>query len=504
MLLKLDNITKVFGEARVLNNISLSLDNANLLGLVGENGAGKSTLMNILGGIFPPSDGNMQLQGKIYQPTNPQEAIQAGIAFIHQELNLFPNLSIAENLHLANFPARKLLLPWIDRKQTQQHARALLQRVGLQLDPRTLVEDLTPAQKQLLEIAKALSTNPRLIIFDEPTTSLTRHEVEILFRLIGELKADGLAIIFISHNLEDVLHLADQIAVLRDGELVAYHKDRTQFRLSTIIQQMVGRDMAQYFPEKQACFQEETLLQVQDMRVSGLLQGISFRLRRQEILGFYGLVGAGRSEMARCLFGLDPMDAGTVSWKVQPVDSLQPHAWIARKVAFLTEDRRDEGLLMSESIQQNIGLAALPSFAQGLLSLVNRREVSTQARVQASATHTRYEDLGQQAVGTLSGGNQQKVVLGKWLLIQPELLIMDEPTKGIDIGAKHEIYKLMQELVKGGASILLISSEIEELLGLCDRILVMKQGRISAEFTHENFSREAILEAALHNETPAG
>lgn len=488
----------------MLNSISLSVDGGKLLGLVGENGAGKSTLMNILGGIFPPTAGSMQLHGRTYQPSNPQEAMQAGIAFIHQELNLFPNLSIEENLHLTYFPARKLLIPWIDRKQTQQNARALLQRVGLKLDPQTLVEDLTPAQKQLLEIAKALSTDPRLIIFDEPSTSLTRHEVQVLFRLIEELKADGLAIIFISHNLEDVLQLSDEITVLRDGELVGYHKSRKDFTLSAIIQQMVGRDMEQYFPEKQPCYREQALLEVQQMQVAGLLNDISFQLRQQEILGFYGLVGAGRSEMARCLYGLDPMDQGSIFWKAQPVKNLHPHDWIARKVAFLTEDRRDEGLLLSESIEKNIGLAALPSFSHGPLSLVNRHEVSTRAHEEASATHTRYQDLNQQAVGTLSGGNQQKVVLGKWLLIQPELLIMDEPTKGIDIGAKHEIYKLMHKLVKGGASILLISSEIEELLGLCDRILVMKQGRVSAEFAHENFSREAILEAALHNETSVG
>jgi ABC-type sugar transport system ATPase subunit len=498
MLLKLQNISKVFGEAKVLNAISLDVSEGVILGLVGENGAGKSTLMNIMSGVLSPSEGSMHLKGQTYQPANPQEALKAGIAMIHQELNLFANLSIEDNLHLLNFPAKTFGLSWIKRKQTRQQAQSLLSRVGLELDTGRLVEDLTPAQKQLLEIAKALSSSPHIIIFDEPTTSLTSYEVTILFKLIKELKAAGLAIIYISHNLEDVMQLADQIAVLRDGKLVGHHTKQQNYQLPMIIHQMVGRELAQFFPDKQASVTNEKLLEVKKLGAEGLLRDISFSINKQEILGFYGLVGAGRSEMARCIYGLDPLDKGEIYWKGHRINHPLPDLWIQHQVAFLTEDRRDEGLLLSENLEKNISLAALPHHTSPYFQLVDSQKIHESSKKMAEATRIKFQDMKSQSVGTLSGGNQQKVVLSKWLLIQPELMIMEEPTKGIDIGAKHEIYKLMLDLVDKGASILLISSEIEELLGLCDRIIVMKSGHLSAQYKRSQFKRSDILEAALH------
>ncbi|MEQ9441394.1 MAG: sugar ABC transporter ATP-binding protein [Cyclobacteriaceae bacterium] len=501
MLLELNDITKKFGEAEVLKGINLPLEAGEIRGLVGENGAGKSTTMNILGGIHPPSSGSMRLNGAVFAPQSPTDSLAAGIAFIHQELNLFPNLSILENLFLSHFPQKKILgIPVIDRQAARQQAQKLLQQVALDLNPATLVEELTPAQRQLLEIAKALSANPRIIIFDEPTTSLTSHETRKLFDLMARLKADNIAMIYISHNLQDVMHLCDHISVLRDGRLISDYNQAAGYHLPTIINDMVGRDIEQFFPDRNTAPGTETLLEVKSMHAEGVVHDISFTVKKKEILGFYGLVGAGRSEMARIIYGLDAFASGALYWKQQPISAPTPARWINKRVAFLTEDRREEGLLLAQPIGKNIALASLRRFVQSPLRWVARQPLQAAVSEQAEATKIKYHSLTTQPVATLSGGNQQKVVLAKWLMTKPELLIMDEPTKGIDINAKHEIYKLIHQLTEQGAGVLLISSEIEELLGLCDRILVMKQGRISAGFSKAEFDRSALLEAALHTE----
>ncbi len=498
MLLELENITKKFGEAEVLKGINLQLQAGETLGLVGENGAGKSTMMNILGGIHAPTGGSLRLNGSAFSPQSPGDSLTAGIAFIHQELNLFPNLSIMENLFLARFPRKKVVgVPVIDRKAADRQARKLLRQVGLSSDPATLVEELAPAQKQLLEIAKALSASPRIIIFDEPTTSLTRHEAQKLFDLIAQLKADRIAMIYISHNLQEVVHLCDQILVLRDGKLIRQYDRTSGYHLGSIINDMVGRDMKQYFPEKGVTPDKETLLEVKQLRAEGVVKEVSFAIKKKEILGIYGLVGAGRSEMARIVYGLDPFRTGEFYWKNKRIITPSPATWIREGVGFLTEDRREEGLLLEQTIEKNISLASLPRFTQYPIRWIARKDVHSAVSEKAAATKLTYRSLTEQRVSTLSGGNQQKVVLSKWLMTNPELLIMDEPTKGIDISAKHEIYKLIHQLVGQGSGVLLISSEIEELLGLCDRILVMKQGRISAEFPQAQFDRSALLEAAL-------
>lgn len=502
MLLECKNIYKSFGEVTVLKDISLSLEEGQVLGLVGENGAGKSTLMNILSGLLPPTQGTLTLDGHPFLPASPRAAQEAGIAFIHQELNLFPNLSVAENLLLQHLPQKKWLgLRFLDRKKAATQAQQLLDGVGLDVSPDTPVERLGPAQQQLVEVAKALGSQPRIIIFDEPTTSLTRHEVQNLFRLIQRLQAEGLAMIYISHNLEDVMHLADTIAVLRDGERVAHYQQRSEYQLSAIVSKMVGRSISQFFPERSPRVPQEPLLRVENLRAGQRVRDVSFVVRKGEVLGFYGLVGAGRSETIRMVYGLDDYQSGDIYWKGQPLNAPTPRRWIEQKVGFLTEDRREEGLLLAENVEKNIRLASLPRFAQGLFRTLNVSAARAAATQQAQATRIKYHSLTHQPVTTLSGGNQQKVVLSKWLMTQPKLLILDEPTKGIDIGAKHEIYLLIHRLVDEGAGVLLISSEIEELMGMCDRIQVMSQGQITAEYVRAAFDRSAILEAALHGST---
>lgn len=499
MLLEFRNISKSFGEAEVLKQVSLQLGKGQVLGLLGENGAGKSTLMNVLGGVLTPTSGELLLDGKVFYPQSPKDAIAQGIVFIHQELNLFPNLSIAENLFLNNFPKKRILgISFTNRKEASKKTRHLLNEVGLEIEPTTLVEKITASQKQLIEIAKVLNTSPRIIIFDEPTTSLTRFESQKLFELIRKLKAQNIAIIYISHNLQDVVNLADQIAILRDGALVQRYQNPKEFHLPKIIQDMVGRDLRQFFLERKVKSENEIIFQVEGLSAGKIAQQHSFCIRKKEVVGFYGLVGSGRTEMARMIYGLDFFEKGTIYWKGKRIKKPKPVQWIWEKVAFLTEDRREEGLLLQQNIYKNIQLAALPRYIKTILNWLDYEQIIKDVNEQAKANQIKAQSLNDQLVAKLSGGNQQKVVLAKWLLIQPELLILDEPTKGIDIGAKEEIYRLINTLVEGGSSILLISSEIEELIGLCDRILVMNQGTISSEFEKKDFDRNTILEAALH------
>jgi len=495
-ILRLENIGKAFGPVEVLRGISLQLQKGQVLGLVGENGAGKSTLMNVLGGIFPPSSGTMFFNRAVHAPESARDAQEAGIAFIHQELNLFPNLSIAENLFISDMPRQDgFFRALISRRRLLDQTRTALQEVGLDLLPQTLVGELSKARRQLVEIAKALVRAPRLIIFDEPTTALSRHEAERLFALIRQLQESGIAMIYISHHLEDVLAISDHIAVLRDGLLVSTGP-AARYDKETLVRQMVGRELEQYFPERSGKPGHAACLEVRNLS-SDAVQDISFTLQEGEILGFYGLIGAGRSELVRALYGLEAVHSGTVRWQDRPVDRLRPADWIRRGAVLLTEDRREEGLLLSKSITKNVQLAALPAYSSRPFGQLDYPVLREAAHRQTTATRVKYHDLKAQPVAQLSGGNQQKVVLSKWLLTDPKLLILDEPTKGIDIGAKEEIYQLINELADRGAGVLLISSEIEELLGLCDRILVLRNGRISGTFERLQFRRAAILEAAL-------
>ncbi len=495
LLLECSKIGKSYFGVPVLRGVNLSLGTGSVLGLVGENGAGKSTLMNILGGVTQPDAGRMQFDGVTYAPQTPAEATRRGVAFVHQELNLFTNLSIAENLFIPSFPKNRF--GFIDRRLMRTKTAEMLRAVNLDVPPDTLVERLSPGERQLVEIARALGQDAKLIIFDEPTTSLTSRETDRLFTLIERLRAQGIAMIYISHVLPDVFRLCDEMIVLRDGEVVGTGR-KDEFTTERLITLMVGRSLDQLYPERDATPATETVMRVASLSQPGVIEEIGFELRRGEILGIAGLMGAGRTELARILFGLDPCASGSVILNGEEISALSTRERIARGLAFLTENRREEGLLMDAAISDNLALTALPQFTSN--ALIDQPRLSAAVNQMAASVQIRGGGQYSQPVKTLSGGNQQKVVLGKWLLRNPAVLILDEPTRGVDVGARSEIYRIIQQLAAKGAGILFISSEIEELIGVCDRVLVMQRGAVTACFDRYEFDRERILGAAL----PAG
>lgn len=495
-ILQFDGISKSFFGIHALQDVTFSLPKGRLLGLIGENGAGKTTLMNILGGVLRPDRGDMTLRGQGYSPRNPAEATEAGVAFIHQELNLFTNLSIADNLFIDRFP-RLGRSPFINKRAAKTRARQLLESLNLGLSPDTLVDRLTPGERQLVEIAKALSAGAEIILFDEPTTSLTAGETERLFGIIQDLRRQGKSMIYISHNLGNVLELADEIVVLRDGRVVD-QGPKGDFTIDKMISRMVGRDISQIFPPRPARPADEIVLEVRGLSQPGIVKDIDLTLHKAEVLGLFGLMGSGRTELARILFGLEPFERGEVVMDGVLCDGASAVDSIRRGMAFVTENRREEGLLMEATIVDNVGLVALPAFASPgparLLRARRLREAVTRVaelmRIKSGAVH-------RTPAKTLSGGNQQKVVIGKWLMARPRVLIMDEPTRGIDVGAKYEVYSIINDLAAQGTGILLISSELEELMGMCDRILVMSKGEIQGSFGRDDFDRERILHAAF-------
>jgi ribose transport system ATP-binding protein len=495
-------VTKSFAGVPVLRGISFVVGSGRTLGLVGENGAGKSTLMNLLGGNLRADAGTMRRHGTPYVPTHPTDAARARIAFIHQELNLFSNLSIAENLFLTAFPRAGATL-WINRAALHSRTVELLHQVGLTLAPDTLVERLSAGERQLVEIARALSLDARLIILDEPTTSLSARETDALFALLRRLQTQGIALIYISHLLEHVRQLCHDIVVLRDGAVVAEGPIET-FSTTAIISAMVGRSLSQLYPTRRGAATSTPALEVRGITEPGIVREIGFTLHRGEVLGISGLMGAGRSELARILFGLDSSQSGEILIAGNHVNrTADVRERIRHGLAFLTEDRRHEGLCLDASIADNLALVSLRQHARPPFRLLDLPSWQRAISGIRAAVRLSPKASDAQAVQTLSGGNQQKVVLGKWLLAAPAVLILDEPTRGVDVGAKFELYQLILDLADRGSGVLVISSEIEELIGLCDRILVMSQGEIRAEFDRAEFSRERLLTAALRQESHA-
>lgn len=501
-LLEFDGIEKAFSRVRVLRQISFAIGAGRIVGLVGENGAGKSTLMNVLGGIVRPDAGTMRLGNEAYSPRCSRDARSAGIGFVHQELNLFPNLSVAENLFLTELP---VLSGFIRYNELERRAVELLRRVRLEVSPWTLVERLSIGEQQLVEIAHALSFNARVLILDEPTTSLSAPERDRLHGLMRELKEQDRTLIYVSHALDEVLQHCDDLVVLRDGELVALGPV-SDFDEVGLVSKMVGREWnpaSSLRRPSDATAATKAVLTVNAVSQAGVVQDISFRLHQGEILGLAGLMGAGRTELARILFGLEPCTQGTITIGSEAAGPTPRHR-IRQGMAFLTESRREDGLCLEASVEANVSLVTLLQNARTPLRLLQT------GRMRAGLKRIR-EDVrlqpgldASQKTATLSGGNQQKVVLAKWLLNRPRVLILDEPTRGIDVGAKREVYRLIQELAEGGAGILIISSEIEELTGICDRLLVMRRGRITAEFIREDFDQEQILIAALSSPDRSG
>lgn len=492
-LLEVEGLRKSFYGVEVLHGVSFDVAAGEALGLVGENGSGKSTSMNVLGGVLRPDAGAMRLGGRPYRPSTPQDASAAGLGFIHQELNLFPNLTIEENFFVDGFPRRRWL-PLIDRGAMRRRTREMLDLVQLDLSPATPVSRLSQGERQLVEIAKTLARDARLIIFDEPTTSLSRPEVRRLFDLIGRLKERGIAVIYISHALEDVLAICDRVAVLRDGDLVGT-RDAGEVELPELIAMMVGRSIDTVFPPRTATRRDEVLLSARGVSQPGVVEDVSFDLHAGEVLGLAGLMGSGRSELARILFGLDPFAAGEVRAGGQVLAGHDPAEAMEAGLAFLTENRREEGLLMEASVTDNVVLASLDELA-GRLGLLDRRAATERAGEAARRVRLSTEAVDETLAKHLSGGNQQKVVIGKWLMRGPRVFILDEPTRGIDVGAKQEVYRIVTALVEAGAAVLLISSEIEELVGLSDRILTIRRGELGPTFERAAFDREAIMAAA--------
>jgi ABC-type sugar transport system ATPase subunit len=501
--LEIDGISKSFFGVRTLREVSLCLSEGQTLGLIGENGAGKSTLMNVLGGVITPEEGTIRLFGEEYHPGCPADATRAGIAFIHQELNLFGNLSIADNLFIDGFP-HVHRSPFIDKRSTHRQAEELLDSVDLRISPKTPIELLAPGEKQLVEIAKAMRRKSQIIIFDEPTTSLTAAERSRLSAIIKRLQDQGRAIIYISHTLEDVLQVSDAIAVLRDGSLVSAGPC-SDYSVSRMISDMVGRKIGQMYPARSTNPEAVPVLEVRGLSQPGIIRDISFKLQKKEVLGLFGLMGAGRSELVRIIFGLDPFRAGTI--RIEETDMAKPSSAgsIRHRLAFVTENRREEGLLMEASVSENLDLLTLKRFAKlGPVGLIDWIKTSKGARQISKKLNIKSGPIRKHRAKNLSGGNQQKVVIGKWLLTDPSVLILDEPTRGIDVGAKYEIYRIINRLAEEGTGILYISSELEELMGMCDRILVMSNGRLKAEFHRGDYNHEAILQAAFSaSDSPA-
>ncbi|MCI0754694.1 sugar ABC transporter ATP-binding protein [Teichococcus vastitatis] len=492
-LLELEGIGKTYPGVRALDGVSLHLDRGEILGLIGENGAGKSTLMKVLGGVVPPSEGTLRIDGQVQESWDVPAATRAGIAFVHQELSLFDNLDVAGNVLFGREPLRGGLLRLVDRRATREKVAPILQRLGADFTPDTPVAELSIAQRQLVEIARALAAEARIIILDEPTSSLTLSETARLLTVVKELRADGVGLIYITHRLGEIVDCADRVVCLRDGKMVGALR-REDIAHGTMIRLMIGRELRSLYAPP-ANPPGEGGLAVRGLVTTAFPgSAVDLHIRPGEILGLAGLVGAGRTSLARTLFGIDLPLAGEVRLDGKPLTLRGPRDAVAAGIYLAPEDRKKAGLVLDMPITENVTLASAPDYTRGGL-MVHRLERSA-AEKQRQGLRIKAPNCSVRA-GTLSGGNQQKVVLGKWLSMAPRVILFDEPTRGIDVGAKGEIYALMRALSDRGVAILMISSDMEEVLGVSDRIVVMHEGRISGGLDRAGFSEQAVLRLAI-------
>ncbi|MBW4438904.1 MAG: sugar ABC transporter ATP-binding protein [Pleurocapsa minor GSE-CHR-MK-17-07R] len=492
---RVENISKSFPGVKALAGVSFDVAAGEVHALVGENGAGKSTLMKIMSGVYQPDEGQLLWEGQPIMLRTPHEAQARGIRIIYQEFNLLPDLTVAENILLNREPRNRWGL--IDWRAMNQQAAAILALLKTNISPTLPASELTVAQQQLVEIAKSLAEDARLIIMDEPTAALNALEVEHLFGVIERLKTAGAGIIFISHRLEEVLHISDRVTVLKDGCLVGTHPTSALTK-PQIVTLMVGRDLKDIFPAKHYPTHKTPLLEVRQLQ-SGVLHDISFQILPGEIVGFAGLEGQGQRELARSLFGLEPVRSGTIAVNGTAVRIQSPRQAIRAGIALVSDDRKRDGLALKLSVRENIALPNLPMLTRG--GFVGARAERSAAQRMIDALNIRTPSA-EQSVRLLSGGNQQKAVLGKWMVQPPSLMVIQEPTRGVDIGAKMEIYHLVYQMARDGMGILIVSSELLELIGLCHRILVMHRGTIAAEFPGDEATEESIMQVATGTDVP--
>jgi inositol transport system ATP-binding protein len=487
-ILELSHISKNFSGVKALNSVSLQLKRGTVHALMGENGAGKSTLMKIVAGIYTPDEGEIRLSGKPIEVTSPAKALEYGIAMIHQELSPVPEMTVAENIFLGREPTR---YGFVDFKEMFKRTERLFGSIGIAINPRSRMKDLKVSDIQLVEIAKALSFDSEVIIMDEPTSAITDREVDQLFAVIADLKSKGKGIIYISHKMNEIFQISDEITVLRDGQYINT-KAAVETNTKEIISMMVGRELADVFP-KTIANPKEVILEVNNLSKKGQFYNISFQVRRGEIVGVAGLMGSGRTEVMEAVFGITKPDAGEIWIEGNKVNLSSPMQAISLGLAFVTEDRKKQGLNLLASVKDNITISSLDDImTSGLLNLARERQLADHY-IEKLRIKTRSRD---QKVQNLSGGNQQKVVLAKWLMTKPKILILDEPTRGIDVGAKFEIYKLINQLASDGYAVIVISSELPEIIGLSHRILVFHERTLAGELDSKEANQESIMELA--------
>ncbi|MFU9138537.1 sugar ABC transporter ATP-binding protein [Erwinia tasmaniensis] len=487
--LEAEGISKFFPGVRALDNVSLRVKPGSVHALMGENGAGKSTLMKCLIGIYRPDNGVIRVKGEPVQFNDTLDALRSGISMIHQELNLVPHMTVAENIWLGREPMK---YGFVNHRQLNKLTRDLLSKLNIRLTPEKMVGDLSIASQQMVEIARAVSWNADVVIMDEPTSALTETEVSHLFTIIRNLRAQGKAIIYISHKMDEIFSITDEVSVFRDGAWVGSDTTASYSRQS-LITQMVGRELTQLFPKFNNDIGQDVLT-VRNLQRKGVFQEVSFSVRRGEILGVAGLVGAGRSEVMESLFGMTHIDGGEILIDGVPVTIDSPSTAIDKGLAFLTEDRKKSGLFLVLSVMENMSIVNMPEYSSRG-GFVSHMQMAKDCMEQIRRLNIKTPTMDQ-IINNLSGGNQQKVLIARWLLAQPKVLILDEPTRGIDVGAKAEIYRLISELANRGVAIVMVSSELPEILGMSDRVMVMHAGRITGILSKEDADQETILSLA--------
>ena len=487
-LLSMTGITKRFPGVLALNRVDFELFPAEICGLIGENGAGKSTLMRILAGIYQADDGEITLDSEPVRINSVQDSLALGVSVIHQELNLASNLDIASNIFLGREPRKGLL---VDRKELYARSAELANRVGITAPLTTLVEKLSPGEQQLVEIAKALSAEARILVLDEPTSSLTPTEAEKLFEVMRRLKDSGVSMVYISHRLSEVHEICERVVVLRDGERVG-ELAKEAVAPSEMVRLMVGRDISRFFPQHGDHKELSVAMSVKSLRFEGSKAGIDFDLYSGEILGVAGLVGAGRTELMRAIFGIEPKSSGDLLIHGQSADIRSPADAIRAGMGLVPEDRKALGVILEMCVSENITLPSIGSYNPPFMDRKREKQVAIE---QVAALDIKTPSLTHD-VQFLSGGNQQKVALAKWLSLNPRILILDEPTRGIDVGSKSEIYKLIRKLADSGVAVIMVSSELEEIIGLSDRVMVMHEGRCTGTLAQDEISEERIMQLA--------